>query len=94
MELVFVRSRTLLPAEVGKACSLLNLQVTMKGSLKSLPDNMHWHYKLAKQPGVLEVTLMLNENKLILTCKKNRTGEWLAGAIEELKRALKLEEIA
>jgi hypothetical protein len=45
---------------------------------------------MAKQPGVLEITLMKHENKIILICKKNRTGEWISTAIEKLKQALML----
>jgi hypothetical protein len=92
MEFVFTSSKKLTPDEVESACSKMALQLTMKGSLKSLADNLHWHYKKTKQPGVLEITLMLNENKFILTCKKNRMGDWINKAAEELKQALRLQK--
>ena len=92
MELVFTTAKKVSAMEVEQACSALGFQLTMKGSLKSLSSNLHWHYKMAKQPGVLEITLMLSENKLILNCKKNRMGEWICKAVGELKHALKLIE--
>jgi hypothetical protein len=90
MEFEFVAAKKLTANDVEKACADMVLQLTMKGSLKSLADNTHWHYKMAKQPGVLEITLMKHENKIILICKKNRTGEWISTAIEKLKQALML----
>lgn len=93
MELEYKATKKLSEGAVEKACSSMGLQLTMKGSLKSLASNIHWHYKKARQPGVLEITLMMNENKLILTCKKNRNGEWIGRATDELKAALKLTEI-
>ncbi len=89
MELVFTNGKKMSAVQVEEACSAIGLELTMKGSLKSLPDNLHWHYKMGKQTGVLEITWMLNENKLILTCKKNRKGDWIIKAVEELKQALK-----
>lgn len=71
----------------------MGLQLTMQGSLKSLPANIHWHYKMPGQKGVLEITLLLNENKLLLNCKKNRMGEWVNEASTKIKVALKLNEV-
>jgi hypothetical protein len=88
MEFVFITGKKVSTKDVEIACAALSLQLTMKGSLKLLPPNIHWHYKMPKQTGVLEITLMTNENKLILSCKKNRIGEWISEASASLKLAL------
>jgi hypothetical protein len=93
MEMEFESAKKLTQAQVEKACASLGLHVTMKGSSKSLAENIHWHYKMGKQAGVLEITLMLHGYNVIFSCKKNRSGEWVSEAIETLKETLKLSEI-
>ncbi len=93
MELVFKSFHKISSDSIEKACNSAGLELTMKGSLKSLPDNEHWHFKKVKQKGVLEITLLAQTNRLILSCKKNRSGEWMDGSIVELSQALKLVKV-
>jgi hypothetical protein len=90
MEMHFDCADKVTDAEVEKTCGALGLECTMRGALKSLPDNVHWHFKKGKLPGVLEITLLLKEHKLILNCKKNRQGEWVGDVVEGLRRRLGL----
>lgn len=92
MEIIFTASKNVNSVAIEEACAGLNLTLTMKGSLKSLPENLHWHYKMNKQPGVLEITLLINESKLIFNCKRNRSGKWVSDAVAGLKQALNLNE--
>ena len=64
------------------------LMVIMKGSLKSLPKNIHWHLKKGRENGVLEITLITATREVILSCKINRTAVWIPGAMRELKEKL------
>lgn len=67
----------------------LQLTATMKGSLKSLDPNIHWHYKKGKEKGTLEITLLTQTNRVVLSCKKNRGGDWIDEAMNELEGRLK-----
>jgi hypothetical protein len=73
---------------IENLCATMTLTLTMRGSLKSLPANIHWHYKKGKEKGVLEITLMQQRNEIILSCKENRSGPWIMGIIEEFRRKL------
>lgn len=66
----------------------VGLDQTMKGKLKSLPENTHWHLKLSGQPGVCEVTLLRATNEIIINSKKNRHAAWIDETAQKLKNAL------
>lgn len=72
-------------------CAQLGLKLTMKGSLKTMPANTHWHYKYGKQTGVLEITLLQNGARVILSVHSNRMGNWQQKIVEELKQLLLLK---
>ena len=93
MELVFKSVHKISSDSIEKACNSVGLKLTMKTSLKTLPDNDHWHFKKGKLAGVLEITLIIQTNQLILSCKKNRSGEWIEGSIVELCQTLKLVKV-
>jgi hypothetical protein len=76
-------------AEIERLCRAEGLQLTMKGSLKSIADNVHWHYKRAGEKGVLEITRMQDDGRVILSCKNNRHGEWIEDVMKKLELALK-----
>ena len=87
-ELTLYPSKKISPAHMQELCDALHLTATMKGSLKSLPDNIHWHYKKGKEKGTLEITLLSETNEIILSCKNNRRGDWIEGAMKELESKL------
>ena len=70
---------------IEKFCAKTDLRLTMKGSLKTLPPNIHWHFKKGAQKGVLEITLLKENGKLIFFVHKNRKGGWERQATIELK---------
>lgn len=55
----------------------LGLELTLKGTLKALPANTHWHFKKPQNKGTLEITLIQHNSEMILECKKNRFGIWV-----------------
>jgi len=75
-------------ASIEKACKDIGLDITMRTELKSIDANAHWHLKKGKEKGVLEITLMLLTGEVILSCKDNRGGDWIEGAIYQLKKDL------
>ena len=93
MELAFSSVHKVTSADIEKACKAAGLQLTMKTSLKTLPDNEHWHFKKGKLKGVLEITLLPNDNRLVLGCKSNRGGDWIDSLIVELSQTLKLVKV-
>jgi hypothetical protein len=89
MELILHPKKKISPFEIEKSCASLSLIRTMKASLKSLPENTHWHYKKDKEKGVLEITLLPQKNEVIITCKANRYADWINEAMKELDAALR-----
>jgi hypothetical protein len=59
---------------------------TLDSSLKSLGDNRHFHFKKAKEKGVLEVTLMYDE--IILNIHQNRNAEWILAEVLVWRKTL------
>jgi hypothetical protein len=74
--------------EVEQATAAMGLQLTMKGTLKTLPTNIHWHYKKPKHKGTLEITLVLSSHQLIVECKKGRWGDWVQEVLGELVKQM------
>ncbi len=77
-------SKPIDPQVIERLCLDADLTITMKGTLKSLPINIHWHYKRGKEKGTLEITLMLSKPEVIFSYKENRAGDWIDGVIEGL----------
>jgi hypothetical protein len=71
---------------VERICMQQNLTSTMKGSLKSIDANTHWHFKNGKVKGVLEITLMHNTGEIILAVHENRNDDWVKTAMQQLER--------
>ncbi|HWB62558.1 MAG TPA: hypothetical protein VG603_03535 [Chitinophagales bacterium] len=87
-ELRFTPAKKIRPETIETTCAALGLELTMKGTLKSIAANTHWHYKPGKQPGVLEITLITNTGEVILNCKRNREGDWVENAIGAIQKKL------
>ena len=71
-------------ALIEKACLDRHLEITMKTCLKSLPPNVHWHFKRNKEKGVLEITLLFASKEIVLSCKANRESPWVLTVAREL----------
>ena len=75
--------------QIEKTCVQLLLTQTMKGSLKSIAANTHWHYKSGKEKGVLEITLMKATREIILNVHENRKGDWQEKTMKQLHASWK-----
>lgn len=75
-------------AHIEEVCLQAGLTLRMKGRLKQLPHNMHWHFKLGKEKGVLELTFLPEKHELIFSVHDNRKGHWQEAMIARLCKAL------
>ena len=80
-------------AAVEKVAASETLHVTMKDTLKKYPGCIHWHFKLGKEPGILEVTWWPSEaeerpDRLWLSVHNNRQGAWMAAFLPRMKGLL------
>jgi hypothetical protein len=73
---------------IEAACTDAGLRCTMKGTLRSYPGSEHWHYKLGRQPGTLEVTLWPAQRRLWLSVQAGRTAEWIDPLVEPLREEI------
>lgn len=66
------------------------LLLTMKGTLKSHPGCIHWHFKKGREPGTLELTLWPARRRLWIKVQSGRTAPWidelLPPLLDELNR--------
>ncbi|MBI3242694.1 MAG: hypothetical protein HYZ49_10420 [Chloroflexi bacterium] len=79
---------TLAPRTVERACTTLDLTLTLKGTLAKYPGCIHWHYKKGKERATLEITWWPRERRLWLKVARNRRSDWIEDAIPRLKRYL------
>jgi hypothetical protein len=76
---------------IEAACAAEGLRLTLKGTLKAYPGCVHWHYKLGKEAGTLEITLWAAKRRIWFKVNAGRHGGWIEGMIERLK--MKIEVI-
>jgi len=78
-----------IPRAVETAIIKLGFSTTMDGTLKSFPGSRHWHLKLLKRSGTLEVTWWPVKQRLWISYHENRVGDgWVATAASELANAV------
>jgi hypothetical protein len=73
---------------IESVIQLLGLRVTMKGTLTGYPGCTHWHLKLGRQRGTLELTLWPRERRVWFSIHDGRTGEWIGAMAPRLKKAI------
>ena len=73
---------------VEQLCSSNGLTCAQKGTLAGYPGCIHWHFKLGKQKGTLEITWWETKNRLWFKVAKGRTGDWMTESIAALKRKI------
>lgn len=88
LEVSIIPRRKCTESSLEKLFIGMGLTITMKGVLKSIAANRHWHLKSGKQKGVLEITLMLETGEVILSVHDNRNGGWEKGMIEAISAKL------
>jgi hypothetical protein len=67
-------------------CALHGLQVAMKGSQSTFPGSIHWHYKLERQKGTLELTLFPAHRRLWAKVAEGRKAPWIDLELPRLQR--------
>lgn len=70
---------------VEQVCASQGLTATLKGTLVRYPGSIHWHFKLGKQKGVLEITWWEGQHHLWFKVASGRTSEWIIQNIPQLK---------
>ena len=76
------------PAAIEWICGDLGLDRALRGTLKSYPGSIHWHYKRGKQPGTLEITWWPAKPRLWIKVAAGRSANWIDEIIPLLKRRL------
>lgn len=73
---------------VEKVCVSHHLICARKGTLASYLDSTHWHFKMGKQKGTLEITWWEAKNRLWLKVAKGRMGNWMTENITALQKKI------
>ena len=74
---------------IDRALADLGLTVTMCGTLKSFPGSTHWHLKLGRQRGTLEVTWWPRRRRLWIKIQAGRTAAWINQITPKLAREVR-----
>jgi hypothetical protein len=64
------------------------LTMRSRGTVKSYPGCIHWHWKNGKQSGTLEVTLWPAKRRLWFKVQAGRRAAWIDQLIPALKADL------
>ncbi len=57
-----------------------------RGTLRSYPGCVHWHFKQPRESGTLEATWWPKGRRLWLKIASNRQADWIAEAVERFRR--------
>lgn len=70
---------------INVACREAGLTQVSKGNLAKYPGCVHWHYKLAEQPGTLEITFWPQTKRAWFALRINRHAPWMDSVVPQLK---------
>ena len=73
---------------IEQVCNANGLTHMLKGTLASYPGCIHWHFKMGKQKGTLEITWWESENRLWFKVTKGRKANWIDEALPKLKKEI------
>ncbi len=73
---------------IDRAIAQAGLTATLRGSLKKFGGSTHWHAKLDRQPGTLEITYWPQEHRAWFSIQDGRIAPWIEGKSDELSRAI------
>ncbi|MBC8109394.1 MAG: hypothetical protein H7Z14_22610 [Anaerolineae bacterium] len=65
-----------------------SLLTTMKGTLKSYPGCTHWHCKLGRETGTLEITLWPAKRRAWFKVQAGRRARWIDEVVPKMKQML------
>ena len=57
-------------------CTREGLSRKTKRTLRSHPGCAHWHYRMGRETGTLEITISPEESKIFFSVHDNRKGSW------------------
>ena len=73
---------------IERAMSDYGLRLASRGTLKTYPGCVHWHYTNGSDPGTLEITLWSQRNRLWFKIQSGRRAQWIDQILPRLKREL------
>jgi hypothetical protein len=76
---------------IDRAVTDQGLIVTLRGGLKSYPGCTHWHLKLDRERGTLEITWWPQHRKLWFTIQAGRSAAWIEKMAPQLKKEIQLQ---
>lgn len=88
IEITVTPVRPITAEQLQDMCVALGLIQTMKGRLKTIAANTHWHYKKGSEKGVLEITLHHSTAVIVLSVHENRQADWILPVMKELEKRI------
>lgn len=73
---------------IDQAIASHGLVTTLKGTLKSFPGSTHWHCKLGREKGTLEITLWPVQRRAWFKVQAARGAGWIDELLPKLKHTL------
>jgi hypothetical protein len=78
----------LIPVLAEAAAADCGLTIALRGTLKTYPGCIHWHFKSGAQRGTLELTWWPKTRRLWIKVHAGRTAPWIDKCAAKLKRRL------
>jgi len=75
-------------ALIERICARHGLEAAMKGTLRSFPGSIHWHYKKPRQKGTLELTFLRTERRIWASIHTNRKAPWIEETLARVRAAI------
>jgi hypothetical protein len=76
---------------IDRAIRACGLQTGLRGSLQKHPGCTHWHTKLPRQRGTLEITYWPLQRRAWFTIQAGRNAPWIKDMIPTLAAAIQRE---
>jgi hypothetical protein len=73
---------------IDKTIIEFDLNVTMRGTLKSYPGSTHWHIKRDRARGTLEITWWPQRRRLWIKIQSGRTAPWIDEIAPQFKQKI------
>ena len=73
---------------IEDAIATSGLRISLRGTLQKYPGCAHWHVRSGRERGTLELTFWPAERRAWFTVQNGRTGDWIAGGMHRIRRAI------
>jgi hypothetical protein len=74
---------------IESVCTAAGLCVSMRGTLKTCPGCVHWHFKNTNEPGTLEATFWPAQRQAWFSVQDGRTADWIDELLPTLVRRIR-----